>query len=65
MKAKVLRSFIHGDTIHDKGAIIDVRDGQFADWEAVGLVKAAPEQSEAVPEAAAITAGKAKIAKPA
>lgn len=42
VKAKVIRArgVSHGDVHHEKGAIIELEPGQFADWESVGIVEA-------------------------
>lgn len=65
MKAIVKRSFIHGEVIHDKGARIDIPEGQFADWQSVGLVDAEPEDAPASADPAdAAATRKSKPAKP-
>lgn len=42
VKAKVIRErgVNHGDVHHEKGSVIELEPGQFADWESVGIVEA-------------------------
>lgn len=55
IEATVLRRFSSGDTAFAKGAVISVPEGQFNDWESVGLVKAGakPKKTEAAAQPAA------------
>lgn len=48
MKAVANRRFSHGGKKYAAGAVIDVTEGQFADWQAAGLVKSAPEKETKV-----------------
>lgn len=49
IRAKVIRArgINHGDVHHEKGAVIELEPGQFADWEAVGIVEAVSPRAKA------------------
>lgn len=44
MKAFIISRFTHGGIEYKKGETADISEGHFADWQALGLVKAAPEK---------------------
>lgn len=44
MKALTTRRFSHGGKDYTANQVIEVTEGQFADWQAAGLLTKAPEK---------------------